>query len=562
MIDAPYRSTTPRPYALADWQAGTPPPHGWDVGDCLEDGWSRADVTQLMREAVSNTLPPWPEAEPADKEERETMRQDLDDGLTDLQARVGVSHEANTLAPASKPNAISNAATSAPVDPLRALITGWCFLTARGVFRNLMTGDEAKVQAFNLAHQAVIPEVDHTVAGRVLKAPKIVSAADYLLGYAGGSQAADTMYLPGTPDRFVTVDGVRYLNSYLPEHVPSAAPKWTGHWAVETWETHLRKLLPDDWRLLRSWLAYCVQNPGHKILWAPIIKGTQGDGKSSVGQMLGRVMGRRNVKVVSTESLFSDFTGYAEGACVAFLEEIRVKGHNRHDAMNKLKPLVTNDVVEVVRKGENGRNIPNVTNYMAFTNFEDALVLDENDRRWGVFFTPFENRAQVIAAGMDDAYFDKLHSALAHESVLRGWLLSIDLSDFNPKSAPPTTAGKKAMISASVSPDAAMLAELVSLGRFGVASNAAATDCVNAALKVDYGVQLIATRMATAFAEIGWRKSPFQLKWRGKPRYVYVRPEYPWPTGEAEIRILMREMLDETDGAEGRRASPERVAEW
>lgn len=56
-----YQSITQRPYSLADWQAGTFPPHQWDVADAIEDGWSRDDVLAFMRAAVSDTLGEWPD---------------------------------------------------------------------------------------------------------------------------------------------------------------------------------------------------------------------------------------------------------------------------------------------------------------------------------------------------------------------------------------------------------------------------------------------------------------------------------------------------------------------
>lgn len=516
-----FQSITERPYRLVDWRAGVFPPHQWDVADALDDGWSRDDVLAFMRAAVSDTLGEWPDDEP-------------EPPATTPEPPAGPAPEPPT--PAKQ------------LSPLDDLVRHWCFLSGRGKFRNVETGAEMRVDAFNLTFQALVPEVDFTVAGRMLKTPKAVPAADYVVGYAHGSVVQDTLYLPQFPSRIVEVGGIEYLNAYLPHLVPAAAAEWAGHWAVEAWRSHLQTLFPDDWRLLLLWIAKNVQQPGHKILWAPIIKGTQGDGKSSISDMMGAVMGAENVRVVSTESLFSDFTGYAEGACVAFLEEIRVKGHNRHDAMNKLKPLVTNKVVEVVRKGENGRNIPNVTNYMAFTNFEDALVIDANDRRWGVFFTRFKDREDLAAAGIGKEYWDKLHTAYGlHADVLRAWLLEIDTSGFDPMAAPPLTAAKTEMIKKSLSADAAAIKELIELGRSGIGRHVVATDCLNTALKAEGQQTLATSRCSVAFDELGWRRIEKAVKWNGQPRRVYVDGALGWPEGEEELRQAIKAQLDETE---------------
>lgn len=503
-------------FAFRDWQAGSRPEKGYDVADCIRDGWTADDITAMMKSAVCEDLPEFPAAK-----------------------EVAASASAGFQSEGS---------------PLERLRSDWYFLGGRAAFRNIHTGAEVKLGAFDLMHQRYIPKMGTAPNGDSLTKDREVAPSEFLVAYGMGKVAHDTMYLPSQDSVDISIDGVDYLNSYLSKYVPAASDAWLGHWAVDVWQQHLEMILPTDWNLLLVWLAYNVQNPGKKVLWAPIVKGTQGDGKTTISKMLGAVMGSRNVKVVSTESLFSDFTGYAEGACVAFLEEIRVKGHNRHDAMNKLKPLVTNEVIEVVRKGQDGRNVPNVTNYMAFTNFEDALVIDANDRRWGVFFTRFPDREALAAAGVNAEYWNRLHRSVEeHADVLRAWLLAVDTSDFDPKAAPPITAAKAAMIASSISSEAASLQEVVSLGRLGVARHAAITDMVNTVMKQDHGITLATTRMAQSFAEIGWE--PYgQIKWQGKARRVYIDGKYPWPADENLKRAEVRRMLDETEN--GPVASP------
>lgn len=499
----------------ADWRGGSAVPKGWDVADAVDEGWGKPEIDGFMLACRSAELPAWPD-------EPETPA------------------KADAQLPPDMP--------VDPVEPLEALRREWCFVAGRSVFREIETGAEVKVGAFDLVNRRHIPLMDYLPNGDMLKKPREVSASEWLIGYGFGRSVQDTMYLPQHSDGgpVIEYDGVQYLNSYLPHYVPRAASSWEGHPAVDVWQKHFKVILPDDWEVLLLWLAYNVQHPGKKVLWAPIIKGTQGDGKTTISVMMGAVMGAKNVKVVSTESLFSDFTGYAEGSCVAFLEEIRVKGHNRHDAMNKLKPLVTNAVVDVVRKGQDGRNVPNVTNYCAFTNFDDALVIDENDRRWGVFFTKFQNRAELLTAGIGKAYWDALYDATEnHADVLRAWLLSIDCSEFDPKAAPPITAAKLAMIRNSLSAEAVMVAEVIALGREGIGPYAMATDCLNEALRADYGQKLVTTRVSAALQELGWLALEKPMKWNGKARRIYVKKDYEWGDAERQWRTA-RDMLDAT----------------
>jgi hypothetical protein len=147
-----------------------------------------------------------------------------------------------------------------------------------------------------------------------------------------------------------------------------------------------------------------------------------------------------------------------EGSCVNVLEEIRVNGHTRYEVMDKLKPAITNDIVSVHRKGRDAVNVINFTNYIALTNHEDALALDDSDRRWLVLFTRWANRAAMKAA-CNSAYWDRVHDAYQkNPGVIRDWLMSVDLSDFPITEAPyEFSYHKNRMIEAAKSDDSSAI---------------------------------------------------------------------------------------------------------
>lgn len=419
----------------------------------------------------------------------------------------------------------------------------WAFLTRRAVFYNVFTGEECKVQAFNLAYGRDVPEV---VVGDEVTRP---AASRYVMQFIEGQVAYDTLYMPSAlsvGSMFFERDGVQYVNSYMPTWVPKADPNWRDGDAWKVCEDHLKLILPNDYEAVLKWMAFNVQNPGQKLLWAPIIKGIQGDGKSTLARMLGAAMGHHNVRQIGPESLQSDFNGWAEGSCVGVLEEIRVKGHNRHDAMNKLKPLITNEIIEVVRKGQDGRNIPNTTNYMALTNHEDALVLDEDDRRWGVFFTKFKDRASLVAETGKD-YWAKLNDAINnHAGQIRGWLLSVDLSEFDRTDAPAMTDAKREMIVSSKPEDLVIIEEIIALGGYGIThAVVSATDIADAARR--HGLHLRGPRLASVMKMAGYERLDKVFKWHGKARRLYIRSDMPELFVDTEsARIDIRSLLDVT----------------
>lgn len=426
-------------------------------------------------------------------------------------------------------------------------LTDWIFLSGDGEFFNQFTGERMSVSSFNLAMAPMTPDVEGTgPTGNATR--KRYKPADTLVKYLGGKVASTTQYRPDIPVRHFWCFNIAYANSYLPLNVPPTVPDWRQHEAWQICDQHVRNILQDDADEIVRWMAHNVQHPGKKILWAPIVVGVQGDGKTTLMKILQAAMGAVNVSPVSPESMFSDFTGWAEGSAVNVLEEIRVHGNSRYDAMNKLKPLITNDTIEIVAKGKAGKIIPNVTNYMALTNHEDALALDDNDRRWGVFKTRFQSRKALLAE-TDRAYWTALHNAIdRHPSVIRGWLLAVDLSDFSRVEAPKTTAAKRRMIEATRSPAEAELAEAIECGGFGIAPDAVATDCLRQAIKAQGGLPLNSKALEAAMTKMGWVRYPVPVWWRARNRRTYYR-QTPDIDGLADdaLKAAIQRKLDATD---------------
>lgn len=429
------------------------------------------------------------------------------------------------------------------VDRLRE----WAFLSSDGVFCHVHTGERMSRTSFDLVMSNITPVVEVQNAKGESKNVKL-PASKCLIEFLDGIVVSTTMYRPDCDDLVFRVDGVQHLNSFLPSSVPDVDPNWRDHDAWRAARDHIYNIVPDGADEIIKWLAYNVQNPGRKILWAPVIVGAQGDGKTTIGKVVQMAMGRRNVSPVSPEALFSDFTAWAEGKCVRVLEEIRVQDKGRSSVMDKLKPMITNDVVDVVKKGKDGADVANVTNYIALTNHMDALAIDEGDRRWGVWRTRFKDHAQVRAE-LDDDYWRRLHGGVGkNPSVIRGWLMSIDLSSFNPFSSPVMTQAKQQMIEASRSPVAADLREALALGGPGVGRDVVVTDALNEAVRGIGGRSINTTTLSNLLLGMGWLKHGKTIKWNGKTRRVYYMPG-PWCDGaEPEaMNDLLRARLAETE---------------
>lgn len=265
-------------------------------------------------------------------------------------------------------------------------------------------------------------------------------------------QVHGQMYAP-TEDDVFTIDGLRIANTYPAFQIPQVPDNLSSKdkIAVRRVKAHIAHILEDEkeQRLLLDWLAWIVQNPGERMNWALVLQGVEGDGKSFFGSLLRAVMGHSNVRVLNANVLESSFTGWSYGQCVTVIEEPRLHGTNKYDVLNKMKTFITNPIIEVHAKGKDPFNIPNTVSYFLPTNYRDALPLSENDRRYGVLFSRWQERIKLIEFMRENPdYYLNLYNCI-YESApgLRKWLLDLQVgADFPGGKDAPRTKSHKYMV--------------------------------------------------------------------------------------------------------------------
>lgn len=277
-------------------------------------------------------------------------------------------------------------------------------------------------------------------------------------------------YAPGE-DAVYHMDGMTFANTYPENQVPRPpkAIRPIDRINIKRIKAHFKHLLDrkDERRHLLDWISYIVQNPGKRVNYAVLLQGTQGDGKSFFAFLLRAVMGPPNVRMMNAHILESAFTDWAEGQCVAAIEEIRLIGHNRYDLMNRMKPLITNQVIEVHPKGRGAFNTENTTNYIMFTNYRDAMPLSDNERRFLVLFSRWQDGSSIRQFKAENPdYYRELYGALQESApAIREWLLSVEQSEgFDPEGDAPITAAFNYMARCSQQPEIQQLMEYIEEG--------------------------------------------------------------------------------------------------
>jgi hypothetical protein len=260
-------------------------------------------------------------------------------------------------------------------------------------------------------------------------------------------------YTPGN-DPLYRENGALYANTYAEHEIPELPEKTIPRDKrnVERVKRHINHLLAEEReaRLFLDWLSWVVQHPGKHANYAVLLQGVQGDGKTFFAEMMRAVMGVSNVTMLNAHILHSDFTDWAAGQCVACVEEVRlINEHNKFEVLNRIKPFITNNIVEIHPKGKPIINVKNTTSYLLFTNYKDALPLDDNERRFLILFSRWQNRDAILNFEAENPnYYTELYATIEESpGALRQWLLNHEQSeDFNPLGKAPDTQARQFMV--------------------------------------------------------------------------------------------------------------------
>ena len=277
------------------------------------------------------------------------------------------------------------------------------------------------------------------------------SAANRLVNSGLVQRVNGMTYLPGQPQLVSWEFSGRvamYLNRW--QNYTFAMPEKITDKDVQPWLDHVEYLFPDagDRNYLIDFLAHIVQHRGRKIRWAPIIIGNQGVGKDLFLRPLIKGLGKTNFRQVEPQELLGRFADFYERELVVVEE---VSRSERNDVYEKMKAIISgtaSDTVTIERKFEQAYEVPNVVNFVFFSNHTDALNLSEDDRRFFVIMSHAEPKDAEYYVHLADQFYREQEG---WRSVF-AWLLRRDISKFNPDARPRFNESKAVMIEDSLLP--------------------------------------------------------------------------------------------------------------
>lgn len=415
-----------------------------------ENGWSSAKLTakcyastlrwiidearlgsELMAEGVKRIA-----ATPLlSSMERNTLLGALQDALKEHKLKITRAELKKELSKLERQGTKLEAPKVTPDSQLPMWCRGMVYVAKQNEFYHRSSNRDLKPEAFDACYNAFLTEPDSP------NGKPAMLARDFALNMAKIPRVDNYRYDPSAPDQAFIIEGkLKFVNTYIPtypEPVPDKAQE-----AGDILMEHVCLLIrePEYQQTLIDWMAYQVQNPGVKVRWCVVLQGAEGCGKTALAESLAAALGRTHVNVLDGYIMMRDmYNGWAMGAQIVALEEVRIVGHNRHEIMNKLKPCISNDRLSIRSPYKALIQTPNNVNYMIFTNHHDSLAISENDRRYFVVNSAIQSKREAEAIGTE--YFDRLFAMLKDNAGgLRAWLLEWPVSKgFNPNGHAPVT---------------------------------------------------------------------------------------------------------------------------
>ena len=308
----------------------------------------------------------------------------------------------------------------------------WCSQIERYV--DLDTNVTLSAKSFNSTNTAV---AEFGCSGR--------NSAEAIFQNTLGARKADMItYRPGQEpwieDRNASSKMVPAVNMWRPSDMVAAEN--ITEVDIRPWLNHVELIFgPLDGPAATHFLdcaAFRLQYRGVKINHAILLWGeTQGTGKDSVFEPIFRFIGDHNFRKIAPETLAGQFTDYLQ--CEVVVVEEMMNFEKRATA-NKMKPHLASPphTVTVNKKHMAPYTIPNIQWWVIFSNHENAVPIEDTDRRYWV-------HRCCLETPRDPAYYRELYSFYDKGGVekIAGWLLARNVEHFNPAAPPPMTDAKQ-----------------------------------------------------------------------------------------------------------------------
>lgn len=341
---------------------------------CRDNGVSPEAALELLEEYNQRCEPPWEFDDLATKVRNGYRYAQNAPGVHSVKADFDdVKIDDEDLAPIKdKVDPKPEAAPVAQPDFLDEIEDRWCYSIGTKTFFDLRDMSEWDKEQFDDIH-----------SGRTDK--KKPSA--FAIGYPKMVKVTAPTYWPGQ-ERYVEEDGKLRINLYRKPNIVAHPGD------VTMFKEFVSYLVGEDkaW-IIHDFIAYLLRNPGDKILWAVLLQGSPGVGKSVLAYTMRELFGHKNTVQPTNQQIHEKYTGWLKSCQLVTVHELMAMG--RLEMLNKLKDPITEPTIQIREMFKPTYEIRNRANFFFLTNHEDAIVIPRDDRRFVVIFSPAQPRAKA-----------------------------------------------------------------------------------------------------------------------------------------------------------------------
>jgi hypothetical protein len=277
-------------------------------------------------------------------------------------------------------------------DAAAGVIVGLAYDVAHDVVYNLR-------ETQSLIKQVPLRNMQRLVPMVTLPTGKTVNPLDIWIRSGSITVVNGAISDPCNPDRIIG-DGPydKVLNIFNGPNWPLVRPNMG---KIAPFFEFINYLIPDktERMLLLRWLACKMQDITFRGPGMIIVSQTQGVGKNTLMNILGKLLGMNNVMVENLTNMVGDrasaYNNWAEKLLVCIDETLAFGDpSSAHRVYNQLKTIVdtTPKTVTMNKKYQPAYTVNCVTSFILFSNHLDAVFLHHGDRRFNAVSGPVEKR--------------------------------------------------------------------------------------------------------------------------------------------------------------------------
>ena len=279
----------------------------------------------------------------------------------------------------------------------KTISKSYCYVMANDMFNKLGSADFYQKQQLNNYHKHQIKK--GSLTDLLLKDPEFDRAETFI---------TSAKFKPGLvnitkPGMIPLIQKGIVLNIYIPNHLTEKEGDIKFLIDFFIWLIGLKK-----WKIIEQWIAYLLQYPGEKIKWSLVlVSAVEGVGKGLLARIISRILGFENVNEnANYKHLTNTHNTLLVGTQVLVLNEVSLGDFkSKTEGTNTLKNFVADDYYTCNFKNKPMVKLPNLTNFILFSNDPRVLGVSQGVRRY--FFCDIDKTEEEIIKKTNEGFFNK-----------------------------------------------------------------------------------------------------------------------------------------------------------